>query len=31
VFYDYRNRRRMDFPEEIVERIEKLEGGPINK
>ncbi|MFA6451029.1 MAG: thioesterase family protein [bacterium] len=29
VFYDYKNRRRADFPEDIVERIEMLEGKPL--
>jgi acyl-CoA thioester hydrolase len=25
VFYDYRNRRRIDFPDDVIERMEKLE------
>ena len=29
VFYDYRNRRRVDFPEDIIARMEQLEGKPI--
>ncbi len=30
VFYDYRNLRRVDFPDELIARIEKLEGKPAN-
>jgi len=30
VFYDYRNRRRLDeFPQPLIDRVEKLEGRPL--
>jgi len=29
VFYDYRNAQKVDFPAELIERIEKLEGRPV--
>jgi acyl-CoA thioester hydrolase len=29
VFYDYRNRRRADFPDDVIARVERLEGKPL--